>query len=51
MSAVVTVEAVVDARNTSAIALVNRLGMVLDRTEEALFKGEPCSEHHFVLKR
>lgn len=49
MSDVTEIEAVVDARNTSAIALVNRLGMVLDRTEQALFKGEMCSEHHFVL--
>jgi RimJ/RimL family protein N-acetyltransferase len=45
------VEAVIDSRNSSAIALVRRLGMSLDRTETADFKDEPCSEHHFVLPR
>jgi RimJ/RimL family protein N-acetyltransferase len=50
-SAVATVEAVVDVRNTPAVALVHRLGMILDRTENALFKGQMCSEHHFVLRR
>jgi RimJ/RimL family protein N-acetyltransferase len=44
-------EAVIDARNTSAIALVKRLGMELDRTEAATFKGEPCTEHYFVCRR
>ena len=43
--------AVIDSRNTSAIELVKRLGMVLDHTEEAEFKGEMCEEHHFVLRR
>ena len=46
---VTRIEAIVDARNDSAIALMRRLGMRLVRTEEALFKGEVCSEHHFVL--
>lgn len=45
------VEAIVDTRNLSAIALVKRLGMSLDRTESAEFKGAICSEHHFLLKR
>jgi len=48
---VTTIEAVVDARNVSAIALVKRLGMSHDRTETAEFKGAPCSEHHFLLRR
>jgi len=43
------VEAVVDARNLTAIALVKRLGMSLDRTESAEFKGEVCAENHYVL--
>ena len=42
------VKAIVDSRNTSAIALVKRLGMTLDHTEEAEFKGALCSELHFV---
>jgi len=45
------VEAIVDTRNLTAIALVKRLGMSLDRTESAEFKGAVCSEHHFVLRR
>ena len=51
LSAVQTIEAVIDTRNTPAVALVKRLGMVLDRTETARFKGEICSEHHFVCRR
>jgi RimJ/RimL family protein N-acetyltransferase len=43
--------AVVDARNDSAIALLERLGMTLERTEDAEFKGGMCREHHFVLAR
>jgi RimJ/RimL family protein N-acetyltransferase len=43
--------AVIDARNASAIALVRQLGMSLDHSETAAFKGEICSEHHFVLRR
>ncbi|HEV7765553.1 MAG TPA: GNAT family N-acetyltransferase [Thermoanaerobaculia bacterium] len=45
------VEAVIDARNVSAIALAKRLGMELIGTESAQFKGEVCSEHHFVCNR
>lgn len=48
---VVMVEAVVDDRNTRAIALVERLGMSLDRYETAEFKGAACREAHFVLRR
>lgn len=51
LSSVTRIEAIVDARNYAAIALMRRLGMRLDRTEEAVFKGEVCSEHHFVLPR
>ncbi len=39
--------AIVDARNDSAIALLERLGMTLDHTEEAEFKGGTCLEHHY----
>ena len=48
---VTTVEAIIDSRNTAAIALVQRLGMSLHQTETAEFKGESCSEHRFVLHR
>jgi RimJ/RimL family protein N-acetyltransferase len=43
--------AIVDARNVAAIALIERLGMTLERTEEAEFKGAMCLEHHFALAR
>lgn len=43
------VRAIIDARNTSAIALARRLGMRLERTAIAEFKGAPCHEHLFLL--
>ena len=43
--------AIVDARNDSAIALLERLGMTRERTEEAEFKGAMCMEHHYVLAK
>jgi RimJ/RimL family protein N-acetyltransferase len=45
------VEAVTDTRNTSSIALLERLRMKLEKTEEACFKGETCHEHRFVITR
>lgn len=51
VSTATSIVAVIDARNTPAIALVQRLGMSLDHSEPAMFKGEVCSEHHFVLRR
>ena len=51
LTEVMTLEAVIDSRNVSAVALVKRLGMSLDRTETAEFKGALCIEHHFVLHR
>ena len=45
------VEAVTDTRNTSSIALLERLGMKLEKTEEARFKGKTCHEHRFVITR
>jgi RimJ/RimL family protein N-acetyltransferase len=43
------VRAVIDARNASAIALARRLGMRLEGTAAAEFKGAPCHEHLFLL--
>jgi aminoglycoside 6'-N-acetyltransferase len=43
------VRAVIDTRNTAAIALARRLGMRLDSTAAADFKGAPCHEHLFLL--
>jgi RimJ/RimL family protein N-acetyltransferase len=50
-SAVERIEAVIDARNLSALTLAKRLGMVWAGTQSALFKGEICSEHHYVVER
>lgn len=50
-SGVTTIEAIVDSRNTPAIALVKRLGMWFCHAETAEFKGESCSEYHFLLRR
>src|SRR5437762_2290873 len=46
---VAMLNAVIDSRNASASALVQRLGMSLDHSEAADFKGALCSELHFVL--
>jgi Acetyltransferases, including N-acetylases of ribosomal proteins len=45
------IEGVTDTRNTASIALLQRLGMKLEKTEGAWFKGETCHEHRFVLTR
>ncbi|MET0519586.1 MAG: GNAT family N-acetyltransferase [Burkholderiaceae bacterium] len=48
--AVARVVAVTDARNRASIALLQRLGARLARSDDAaLFRGEPCVEHHFVF--
>jgi len=40
--------AVTDTRNAGSIRLLERLGFRLDRTEDAVFRGAPCREHHYV---
>jgi aminoglycoside 6'-N-acetyltransferase len=42
------IEAVTDTRNTSSMRLLERLGFRRERTEEALFRGLPCREHHYA---
>ena len=42
---------IVDARNHSAILLLERLGMRRDKTVDAVFEGKPCKEHVFELQR
>lgn len=39
---------ITDARNESSIRLLERLGFRLDKTEAAVFRGEPCREHHYT---
>ena len=42
---------ITDARNEASIKLLKRLGMEHIKTEEAMFRGEPCQEHYFRLER
>jgi aminoglycoside 6'-N-acetyltransferase len=44
------IEGITDTRNTASIRLLERVGFLLDRTEEALFRGLPCREHHYVRR-
>ena len=48
---VVTVRAVTDARNAPSIKLAERLGMVRIDTVHTTFKGEPCVEYTYALRR
>jgi aminoglycoside 6'-N-acetyltransferase len=43
--------AITDARNTSAIRLVERIGMRRIATADAVFRGEPCVEYTYELPR
>jgi RimJ/RimL family protein N-acetyltransferase len=43
--------AVTDERNAQSIRLLERVGMSLSATTEAIFRGEPCTEHTYALAR
>jgi RimJ/RimL family protein N-acetyltransferase len=43
-------EGITDTRNKASIRLLERLGFRLDRTEDALFRGLPCREHHYLYE-
>ena len=43
--------AITDTRNLASIRLLERVGFVLSRTIPAFFRGEPCTEHVFVIQR
>lgn len=45
------VRAVTDVRNTPSVRLLQRLGFGLQATQQAVFRGEPCSEHVFLRPR
>jgi len=45
------VVAITDTRNEACIRLLQRLGWRALTTLPAVFRGEPCVEHHFVLHR
>lgn len=42
-------EAVTDARNLASDRLLRRLGFAQEDARPALFRGEPCHEHHWRL--
>lgn len=45
------VSASCDERNLASLRLLRRVGMVQVDTQEAVFKGEPCREASFELRR
>jgi RimJ/RimL family protein N-acetyltransferase len=45
---VTRLEGITDTRNEASIRLLERLGFRLERTDAAMFRGEPCHEHHYV---
>jgi RimJ/RimL family protein N-acetyltransferase len=48
---VTRVIAITDTRNLPSIRLLERVGFQLSRTVPAVFRGEPCTEHVFVVQR
>ena len=42
---------ITDARNEPSIRLLERIGMRYHKTEEAIFRGEPCQEKYYSLAR
>ena len=48
---VARVVAITDARNSPSIALLQRLGAQLEKSEDVIFQNEPCVEHGFVIER
>lgn len=48
---VTRVVAITDARNTPAISLLERVGMIRLQTRDAIFRGEACREHTYALSR
>lgn len=50
-SKVLQVQAITDARNVPCIGLVESVGMQKEETVNAVFRGEPCLEHKYVLSR
>lgn len=50
-TAVASVEGITDARNAPSIRLLERIGMRKVATLSAVFNGEPCLEHTYVLSR
>lgn len=45
------VACITDARNEACVRLLERIGMERTGTAAAIFRGEPCEEHHYALTR
>ncbi|MCZ8075954.1 MAG: GNAT family N-acetyltransferase, partial [Paucibacter sp.] len=45
------IRAITDARNRGSIHLLERLGFARVDSQEAVFRGEACVEHHYRLPR
>ncbi len=45
------IEAITDSRNAASIDLLHRLDFVQNKTSEAWFKGELCTEYTFLLNK
>jgi RimJ/RimL family protein N-acetyltransferase len=50
-TAVAHVIGVTDARNVASIRLLERIGMKRLKTQEAIFRGDPCVEHTYSVAR
>ena len=42
--------ATTDSRNDASIRLLERSGFKRQETRDAVFRGEPCTEHVYVLR-
>jgi RimJ/RimL family protein N-acetyltransferase len=50
-TAAVRVIGITDARNHASIRLLQRIGMQRVETRDAVFRGEPCTEHVYAVSR
>ena len=48
---VAEVLAITDTRNLASIRLLERVGFALNQTVPAVFRGEPCTEHVYLMRR
>jgi RimJ/RimL family protein N-acetyltransferase len=42
---------ITDSRNISSIQLLERVGMKLASTDKAMFRGQDCDEHTYIIER
>ena len=51
VSKIQSVIGVTDSRNISSIQLLERVGMKLTSTDRAVFRGQDCDEHTYIVER